>query len=417
MPDSAQVLIVGGGLAGLSCAKRLWGENISFTILEASDAIGGRVRTDHVDGFLLDRGFQVFLTAYLEAKRQLDYQALKLHSFFPGALIRSENRFYEVADPFRFPIKSLKSLSSPIGTIKDKLRVIGLARKVRNADLDNPPIISETSTHRALQQLGFSETMIERFFRPFFGGVFLNSTLSTSSRVFEFLFRMFSQGPIALPASGMRAIPDQLASFIPEGSIQTNAPVVSVKDNHVLLRSGQCLESQAVVVATNGSQAAKLINGSQSPTYQQATCLYFVAQKTPVKGPYLVLNGEAQGLINHLCVLSEVAPSYAPPGQSLISVTVLNQPTPDSEETEKSVRAHLVEWFGSAVQDWRLLRIYHIAHALPLQIAALHRSKPQHSAGSDNVFLCGDYRESATHHGALLSGRHTAEDVIATLKR
>jgi protoporphyrinogen oxidase len=407
---------VGAGLTGLACAKRLREADISSTILEATDSIGGRVRTDHVDGFLLDRGFQVFLTAYPEAKQVLDYPKLDLQEFFPGALIRVDHQFHQIADPFRFPLKAVQSLLSPIGTLSDKIRVARLVQKVQHADLDHPPIFSETSTLEALRQFGFSEMIITRFFRPFWGGVFLDVALSTSSRIFEFLLRMFSQGAIALPASGMESIPQQLAANLYPESIATNTPVFSVKGTQVILDSGDMLQGKAVVIATEGPAAAQLVPGQVTPDSQSVTTLYFVSNEIPFPGPFLILNGEGKGPINHMCVVSQIASSYAPPGLSLVSVTVLESTHTSDQELMKDVRTQLKDWFGPMAEEWRHIRTYQIPYALPSQLPPFQQTTSYQRADLPGIFVCGDHVESATHHGALRSGRLAAKSVITFLK-
>ncbi len=219
------VLIVGAGLAGLCCARRLQSQGIRFQILEASDAVGGRIRTDYVEGFRLDRGFQVFLTSYPEARQSLDYQALRLRPFQPGALVRYGGRFHELSDPWRRPLASLGSLISPIGSLGDKLRVARLRARVLKGSIEDRFYDPELTTLGALQDDGFSASMIDRFFRPFLGGIFLDAELRTSSRMFQFVFRMVSLGSVCLPADGMEAIPRQLASALPPGSIRLGARV------------------------------------------------------------------------------------------------------------------------------------------------------------------------------------------------
>jgi protoporphyrinogen oxidase len=189
-----KVLIVGGGLAGLCCGIELQKSHIPFKILEADDQIGGRVQTDVVDGFLLDRGFQVLLSAYPECRRMLDYEALKLRRFYPGALIWFEGKFHRITDPWRQPFSALKTVFSPIGTLNDKIRISRLRRKTTSGTLDSLFEHPETSTLLAIKEMGFSDGMINRFFKPFFGGIFLDRSLETSSRMLEFTFRMFSTG-------------------------------------------------------------------------------------------------------------------------------------------------------------------------------------------------------------------------------
>jgi phytoene dehydrogenase-like protein len=309
--SNPDVLIVGAGLAGLCCAFRLHQSGMSSLVLEASDGVGGRVRTDKVEGFLLDRGFQVLLTAYPEARRVLDYDALNLRPFYPGALIRYKNRFYRFADPWRRPVDGLLGLLTPMGSFADKLRIRKLRNHVLTGSLSDLYSRPETTTLRALRNVGFSENMIDRFFRPFIGGVFFDPDLGVSSHMFKFGFRMFSMGDTALPSRGMGAIPDQIAARLPAGTVRTEARVESVQEDGVTLKSGEKIKAHAVVVATEGPEAARLLGDKEKPGSRSVTCLYFETDDPPLSEPLLVLNGEGKGLINSLCCPSSVVPNYA----------------------------------------------------------------------------------------------------------
>ena len=239
MSSNSDVLIIGGGLAGLCCALRLYQSGLSFQVLEASDGVGGRVRTDKVEGFLLDRGFQVLLTAYPEARRVLDYDALDLQPFYPGASFDTRAVLHRFSDPWRHPIDGILSLFSPIGSVSDKLKVRKLRQQVLTGSLQDLYHRPETTTLQALRNLGFSESMIDCFFRPFIGGVFFDPNLGVSSRMFEFGFRMFSMGDTALPSKGMGAIPEQIAARLPAGTVRTGARVESIQEEGVTLQSGE----------------------------------------------------------------------------------------------------------------------------------------------------------------------------------
>jgi len=336
--------------------------------LEASDGVGGRVRTDQVEGFLLDRGFQVLLTAYPEARRVLDYDALNLQPFYPGALIQYKGRFHRFSDPWRHPIDGILSLLSPIGSVSDKLKVRKLRQQVLTGSLQDLYHRPESTTLQALRNLGFSESMIDCFFRPFIGGVFFDSNLGVSSRMFEFGFRMFSMGDTALPSKGMGAIPEQIAARLPEGTVRTGARVESIQEEGVTLQSGEQVKAQVVVMATEGPEAARLLGDNEKPGSRSVTCLYFETNEPPLSEPILVLNGEGKGPINSLCCPSSVAPNYAPKGKCLVSVTAIGNPDQTDQQLEMSVRAQLTEWFGARASSWRYLRTYRILHALPIQM-------------------------------------------------
>jgi phytoene dehydrogenase-like protein len=408
-----QVVIIGAGVAGLCCALRLQEKDVPFQILEASDAPGGRVRTDRVDGFLLDRGFQVLLTAYPEARRLLDHRALRLRTFSPGALVRTGGKLHRVSDPFRQPWTLPATLLAPIGRLQDKMSIARLRSQVRSGTVEEIWQRPETSSLELLQKTGFSPRMIDSFFRPFFGGIFLETELATSSRMLEFVFRMFSEGRAALPAAGMGAISDQLAARVAPGSIRLGARVKAIGDGAVYLANNEKVAAAAVVIATEAPEAARLHPDLKPPSSHGTACLYYAASRAPISKPILVLNGEGSGPVDNLCVPSAVAPTYAPAGQALISATVVGAADADEKELESEVRKHLAGWFGPEVKDWRHLRTYRIPLALParktLEPAALPvRRRP-------GLYLCGDHRETPSLQGAMVSGRRAAEAVLADL--
>lgn len=409
------VVIVGAGLAGLACAVTLREAGIDCLLLDASDGVGGRVRTDRVvaDGapFLLDRGFQVFLAAYPEARRLLDYQGLDLRPFAPGAVVRTGGGFHTVADPLRRPLTALKTLIAPVGGFADKVRVFKLRRRARAA-------VSfageETTALEALRGLGFSEGMIDAFFRPFLGGIFLDRELVTSSYAMDFVIAMQSRGAIALPAAGMGAIAAQLAAALPAETLRLETPVAAVGDRSLTLASGVTLAAERIVVATDGPAAAHLIGKRVAdPGSRGVTCLYFAAETAPIAGPWLVLNGDGPELVQNLAVLDQVAARYAPPGAHLISATVLGESDLHDQELEKRVRRQLAGWFGQRVAGWRHLRTYRIRHALPAQPPGFRARRPASPRLRPGLYLAGDHVEDASINGALASGRRAAEAVIA----
>jgi len=412
MPDH-DVLIVGAGLAGLACALELHGKGATPLVLEAGDAVGGRVRTDVVDGFLLDRGFQVILEAYPECRRLLDYDALGLRPFYPGAEIWTGDGFNRFADPYRRPQDALATLASPPGTFSDKLKVTTFRKEVLAGAAEDLLQGPDRTVQEDLRAFGFSDEMVDRFFRPFFGGVLLNRELSDSSRIFRYIFRMFSVGAIAIPAEGMGQIPNQLAARLPDGAIRLNSRVASVDAGKVVLESKEELRGEAVVVATEGPEAARLLPGIPEPGSKATTCVYFDAPKAPLSGPVLILNGSGTGLVNHVAVLSEVSPDYAPSGRHLVSVSCLGIPDLPEEALLDGVMAQMARWFGDEVGDGRHLRIYRIPHALPLQSPGVLEPPEREVRVYPGVFVCGDHRETASLQGALHSGRRAAEAVLA----
>lgn len=424
--DDRPVIIVGAGLAGLRCAGLLGARGIPWLLLESQDGPGGRVRTDYVDGFQLDRGFQVLLTAYPQARAALDYDTLDLRAFEPGALVKLPTGFHRVSDPRRRPTSVLSTLRAPIGGLSDKLRVARLRRRLRRLSTDEVWRRPERTTREALTAYGFGTGIVERFWRPLLAGIQLDPSLTTSSRMFDFVVKMLAAGDNALPAAGIQAIPDQLAAGLTGGRVRYGTTVVAVDTDGVWLEDGEHIRGRRVVVATDGPTASRLVAQVPTPPSNPVRCLYFAAERTPIDEPILVLNGEGDGPVNNLCVPSVVAPSYAPAGVNLVSVTVLGGGSPQptdapatgadghgTEHLESAVRDQLRRWFGRRVDTWRLLRRYDVAHAQPRQRPPA-LATPERSIDFDGVFCCGDHRDNASINGALQSGARTADAIAAT---
>jgi phytoene dehydrogenase-like protein len=415
-------VIVGAGLAGLSCAISLQAAALTVSLLEASDGPGGRVRTDVVEGFRLDRGFQVMLTAYPEAKRLLDYNALQWKKFEPGALVWHGGKFHRFADPFRNPIGAARFLFDSIVPVSDKLRVAKLRARVQRGAFEEIFARPERTTRDYLDSIPFSPAIIDRFFEPFFAGVFLDRELVTSSRFFEFLFRMFSVGDTAVPAQGMEQIPLQLASRLRPGTLRTGARVSKVTrgpQSFAVESEGQPnLEARAVVLAVAGNEGNALLGGvggwsvPEVRAWNQTTAFCYAAEQVPMNEPIILLNGEgrAAGPVDNVAIMSAVSSAYAPPGAHLVVASVVGD-----SPAEHEVRAHLRKWFSQVVDSWRLLRSYPIPHALPQQRHAEWEQAPVRLGGTGGVYMCGDYRETASIQGALASGRRAAEAVVQDL--
>ncbi len=407
--DAKPVIVVGAGVSGLTCARILADRGVPVKVIEAECAVGGRVRTDLHGGFRLDRGFQVLLTAYPEVQRLLDLGALELAPFRAGVLVRVGGRFAELADPLRHPGRFFSTALAKIGSIGDKLRVMRMWAQVRRVAPEALLAQDAASAHETLGARGFSRSFIDGFFRPFFGGVFLDAQLAASGRALDYLFRMFSSGPVALPAHGMQAVPDQLAAHLPEDALRLRTRVKRVESGGVELASGEWVSAGAVVIATAAPAARALVPGLETPASNPTACLYYDAPAAPVARGYLVLDGERSGPVNHLSVPSSVAPSYAPGGRALVSASVLAPEVEcDDVDLDRRSREQLTAWFGPVVQHWRLIRVYRIEDALPRQEPGIFAPAPRAARHPSGVFLCGDYCDLASLQGAMASGRRAA---------
>jgi phytoene dehydrogenase-like protein len=416
-PDTPQVIIVGAGLAGLACARELQERGIPFAIHEAAETAGGRVRTDELDGFLLDRGFQVFLPAYPEARRVLDYDALDLRRFYRGADVILPRSTARLADPFRHPLDGFRALTQGLLRWRDAWSTILLKRESKACNTV-PRDNSALRTEDYLRALGFSGGMIDSFFRPFFGGIFLEKDLRTSAAMFRFLFSMFDQQGAALPARGMGEIPRQLAAGLPRGSLHLRSPVAAVEPGRVHLAGGESRAAPHIVLATTQAAAHRLLppqfRAPNPPRSRSVTCIYFASSERPCRDGILVLDGHGRGPVNNACCLSNVSSHYAPPGQHLVSASIIGLPT--TGEVESEVRPQLARWFGPQVAKWRHIRTYKIEDAQP-EDTQLRASAPLPAPLlAPGLWLAGDYTHDVSINGALLSGARTAGEIARELR-
>jgi phytoene dehydrogenase-like protein len=402
------IVIIGAGIAGLTCAKYLKDRGVEALILESSDAVGGRVRTDTVKGFKLDRGFQVLLTSYPEAKKLLDYNDLRLQNLPSGARVRTGDDFFVVPNPLKDISTAPQALFSPVGSLLDKLKVLQLNLETRNAaEPDFSNLESKASTISFLKDYGYSDKMINRFFKPFFRGVFLERELKTNSSYFKFLYSLFAKGDVAVPQNGMQAIPEQIAGHLSPNQIRLNTPVKKISGKTVYLENGETIEADKIVLAIDAQTAAKLLGEESNVEFNSTVCLYFESD-APLKlkgAPYLIINSNANELIDHLLVSSDVAPSYAPAGKTLISVNIVGNKEISDDSLEESVQVELVEWFGRE-NVWRHLKTYRIPQALPqfFQSSSIIRQLKI----NDYTYRCGDYTAYPSLNAAMKTGREVA---------
>lgn len=405
LPATCDVVIVGAGLAGLSASRYLTAAGFDVHVLEASDGVGGRVRTDHVNGFTLDRGFQILLTAYPELKKQFDVDALNLQPFDPGALVWINGKGKVFSDPLRRPKSFVATAIAPIGSVIDKIRLATLRLSVTRGNgaalLSHPDI----TTAKMLSGRGFSPKMIQRFFTPLVGGIQLDPQLTASRRMFDVVFRMLNQGDAVVPAAGMSAISEQLASHTLAEKIHLATRVVSATKNGVVTENGHTISTKVVIIAVEGP-AASTLTGIPPVQSRSVSCVYFASTSAPTNKKLIILDGTGQGPVLNIAVMSNIAPSYAPEGQHLIAAAL---PGCIGDDVEDIARQQLQTMFGTQVESWRHLRTYRIAHGQPDQSPPFTPKKKQHL--DNGIFVCGDHRDTASTQGALFSGRRCADSV------
>ena len=436
-------VVVGAGVSGLRAAALLGAAGKRVCVLDAADGVGGRVRTDVVDGFQLDRGFAVFLSAYPESQAALDYDALALQNFWPGAMVQRTTDRCLIADPTRAPLSTLlPTLRFPIGTVAEKVRLSLAVLRLKLTSLEAIFAREEIDTLSHLRdRIGLGDSdLIARFFTPFLRGIYLAPLEKQSSVLFDFVLRMFADGDVALPERGIGAVAEQLADTARDAGcdIQLESAVAALRldvgegVHEVVLADGSALRCASVILATPPGEAARLLRSASevpgmvgryrslepaSGASLASTTLYFALDgPPPVAEPVLVLNGRLDGTsINSVCFPSAVCERYAPRGRHLASVTLLGARTEGDEALVASVRAELAGWFGAEEVDaWRHLRTYVVRGAQlarpPPNVGGFNR-KPR-CEGVPGVYLCGDHASTPSLNGALRAGRVAAEAVL-----
>lgn len=409
-----EVAVVGAGLAGLACARRLLREGLDVQILESSDAVGGRVRTDRAGGFLLDRGFQVLSTGYPEVRSVLDLQRLDLRSFERALLLRHGGRTLRLADPFREPTRTPTLVGAPIGSYRDKLALGAYGLRTITLPPKRLKARRDVEAEVAWRSAGMSERPLERLLRPFFAGVVLDEDLRTSRRFVDLMMRMFTLGRSVLPSAGMQAIPDQLAEAISPDRLHLSTPVRRVAPDRVETDGG-AIGARAVVVATDASAAAGFLPDAVArPSWKGVTTVYHAAPQPPT-GATLVVDAE-QSAVDNVAVLSAAAPSYSADGRALIATSTVHRPG-RAEPGEAAIRGRLSEILDCETGGWEHLATYDIARALPAMPAPHPFRRPvRRRRGDGVVYVCGDHRDTSSIQGALVSGRRAASAVLSDLE-
>ena len=404
------ITIIGAGISGLTAAVYLHQKGYKVQILEASERAGGRIKTDIIDGFRLDRGFQVLLTEYPETKALLDYNILNLKRFLPGATVLYDRGQFEIADPFRRPTALFATLFAPVGNLKDKINTLFLKNKLVKITISAIFKQPETDTISQLKNYGFSSKMINRFYKPFFSGIFLENDLKTSSNMFDFVMKMFSEGDAAIPELGMEEIPKQLVAMLPENSIQYNVKVSAIENNKIICENGTTLEADKIIIATEAIGLAGNYISKTKQNFHQVTTMYFEASIAPTQKAVVVLNASKdKKWVNNLTVLSNISNEYAPKGKVLISISYNGIPAIDDATLSENMKAELKQLYGNQVNYWKLLKTYRINYALPHQEKVSNEVSNSEIKINDNLFICGDHLLNGSINAAMKSGRMVAE--------
>jgi protoporphyrinogen oxidase len=405
---SPSIHIIGGGISGLIAARVLEEHGLSGTIIEATDRLGGRVKTDVVDGYNLDHGFQVLLTAYPAAKKYLDFDTLALQEFLPGSAIFKNGKQKIIGDPLRNLSLLIPTLFSEIGTVNDKLKILALNRRLKKKSIQNIFAEKEQTTHVYLENIGFSETIITDFFIPFFSGIFLENKLDTSSRMFEFVYKMFGEGNAALPKDGIQAIPKQLFEKLKSTTIIFNTKVKSVENGSIKLESGETLKSNFTIIAT---QASGLVSNlkNQATLWKSCDTLYFEVAKREIKKPLIGLIAMHNALINNIFYHTSLQTS-ATATKELLSVTVIDRQNLTNKQLVTGVQKELKELCN--IDSCTFIKQYNIPMALPNLQDIQYEMLPSETRLTETIFLAGDTQLNGSLNAAMIAGERAALEVI-----
>ncbi|MCQ4081617.1 FAD-dependent oxidoreductase [Streptomyces sp. RB6PN25] len=392
--SDTDVIVVGAGLAGLSTAHHLVNAGVTVTVLEAAPRVGGRMSTESVDGFRLDRGSQLLGTAYPELRRTPGLKGLRLLPLTP------------VTAPAAHPRGALGAFhKARLGSALGRFAAIPLPRLLARA---------ETTAAEALAARGFPPRMVDGYLRPLLIALLHDAQLTTSSRCADLVLRGFARGRLALPAGGSGAVPELLAAALPPGTVRLGARAISVSANAVTTADGERMPCRAAVVATGARDAAALLPGLRVPSFHPVTVVHHAADAAEaprLREPALVLGSDGRGPVAHTMVASDVDRSRAPAGRVLITSTVLGPATAAPPELlDRSVRAHLAELYGTRTDGWQLLAVRDDPRAVPAMPAPHDLRRPVRVLCG--LYVCGDHRDTSTVQGALFSGRRAAHHVM-----
>lgn len=409
---STKIYIIGAGVSGLIAAQVLENYNYSPVIIEGTDRVGGRVKTDIVDGYQLDHGFQVLLTAYPAAQKYLNFKDLELQKFIPGATIFSGGKSKTIGDPLRNISLLFPTLFSGLGTLSDKLKILKLNSKLKNTTLTAIFEKNEKTTFQYLVDFGFSKEMIFSFFKPFFGGIFLESALNTSSRMFEFVYKMFGEGFATLPKNGIEAIPQQLKENLKQTTFQFNTKVKTVEDGKIFLTNGTVLESDFTIIATDPSALVSNLKNQQTQ-WNSCDTLYFETKTKTIKKPLIGLIANKEALINNIFYHTSLV-SKSKGKNQLLSVTVIKNHKLAAEALKIQVEKELKTYCN--IDIIRFLKHYSIKQALPKITNLKYELSPSETRLTNGIFIAGDTQLNGSLNAAMIAGERAALNVIEVLK-
>lgn len=443
----ADVVIVGAGIAGLSAAHRLTSAGITTAVLEAAPCVGGRMATEKVDGFRLDRIGQLLSTAYPELRLTPGLDALVLRAFAPGVLLHSDGRRHRAGAPAnaggaRGALHTVRALASaprtsraasvprvraprplskpvpvprsragaPLGTAVDQARLGAALTRLAAAPVERLLSRPELPAAEALAARGIPPRTIDGFLRPLLAALLCDPELTTSSRCADLALRAFASGRLCVPEGGAEALPELLARALPPGTVHTGVRVTSIATTSVTTAEHGEIRCRAVLVATDARTAAGLLPGLRVPEFHPVTVVHHTTDEPPATGASLLLDADRGGPVAHTAVVSEIDPTRAPAGRALVSSTVLGPPPPD---IDTAVRMHLSRLYGTSTTRWETLAVHHTPEAVPAMRPPHDLRRPVRLLAG--LYVCGDHRDTSTVQGALHSAHRAASALLADL--
>ncbi|MCA1220538.1 NAD(P)/FAD-dependent oxidoreductase [Streptomyces sp. 8L] len=427
MGSRTDVVVIGAGAAGLAAAHHLAAEGLSVTVLEAAAHVGGRMATEAVDGYLLDRVGQLLSTAYPELRRTPGISAVPLRLFAPGFAVHSGGRRHRagvarstgsarsargaltaVRALASAPWPSLSPLPAPASLPQLPPRAMALDQARLGTALGR---LAAAPTDRLLArpERTAREAYTSPLARLLLSALLYDPGLTSSSRCADLALRGFARGRLCVPEGGAAALPEILAATLPPGcAVHTGVRVTDASINRVSTKEHGEIACRALVVATGARAAAELLPGLRVPDFQQVTVVHHAAPEPPPSGAALLLDADRGGPVSHTAVMSAVDPTRAPRGRTLVSSTVLGPPPPDAE-----VRRHLAAMYGAETRAWELLAVHHSPEAVVTM-------RPPHDVRRavrllGGLYVCGDHRDTNTVQGALFSGLRAARAVLRDL--